>query len=268
VCSWHDVRGGGAVYHDLGNINFTFFSPRSNYNKEGNFAIVTAALAHYAIPACATERNDILVETNKVSGSAFKLKSDKAYHHGTLLVETDLDNLAYYLEPPASQMETRGTASVRSPVANIKTFCPGLDREQLSERIIEEFFRMHGHEGPVITVSEEEAFGMDGIQEACDRYSRWDWCLGKTPRFTNMLHGTFPWGYIDVWIRTNRGIIEQVSMDSDVLEAGLTEALAESMQGACYRRDAIRERCEKLKNTFRQRQGHLDQLMYWLQESL
>src|SRR3989344_1875354 len=91
--------GGGAVFQDLGNMNFTFLSSRSNYDRKKNFQIIINALKKFNISAETSGRNDIFVESSKISGSAFKEKPDRAFHHGTLMIHVNLDELQNYLTP-------------------------------------------------------------------------------------------------------------------------------------------------------------------------
>jgi lipoate-protein ligase A len=122
--------GGGAVYHDLGNLNFTFLNPKNspnsnlNYNKQTNLQIIINALEQFDISAKFSGRNDILVypeisdpNGKKISGSAFRETKDKAFHHGTLLVNADLEKLGAYLTPPDKKLKSKGVKSVRSRVA-------------------------------------------------------------------------------------------------------------------------------------------------------
>lgn len=140
--------GGGAVYHDLGNTNFTFFSPKTQYDKERNIKIIIDSLDRFGIDASMSGRNDILVDGKKVSGSAFKLTASKAFHHGTLLVNTDLDNLEYYLTPDREKLESKGIASIRSRVVNLADINPRVNHEELCDAIVSRFVSEYGGTAP------------------------------------------------------------------------------------------------------------------------
>ena len=115
--------GGGAVFHDVGNTNFTFMSKKAVYDKDANIKMIIAALATLGIEASAKGRNDLVVtidnEPRKVSGSAYKEKVDSCFHHGTLLISANLTRLATYLNTNKLKLKAKGVTSVRSRVANL-----------------------------------------------------------------------------------------------------------------------------------------------------
>ncbi len=128
--------GGGTVYHDLGNLNYTFICPNTHYDKQKNLQTVIDALAQLDIKAQVSPRNDIIVkdksgENKKVSGCAFRETKHKSFHHGTLLINTDTSNLIRYLHHKQDQgIDAKGVASVRSKVINLselnQTLIPNL----------------------------------------------------------------------------------------------------------------------------------------------
>ncbi len=231
--------GGGAVYHDLGNTNFTFFSPKTQYDKERNIKIIIDSLARFDIEAVMSGRNDILVEGKKVSGSAFKLASSKAFHHGTLLVNTDLEKLEYYLNPDRGKLESKGIASIRSRVVNITDINPYVTHEQLCDSIVTRFVAEYGGtvktggQGPAATVLTEEAVMANPLIRATyEKYADWDWRIGKTPRFTVRYTTRFPWGGVDVLLSTRHGSIEEATVYSDSLDEGPLSVIRTTLQGS------------------------------------
>ncbi|RKO99573.1 hypothetical protein CXG81DRAFT_8098, partial [Caulochytrium protostelioides] len=118
------LSGGGAVYHDLGNTNYTLVAPRADFDRDVAVGLVVRALRHRLdIPAAVTPRHDIAVHGRKISGSAYKLVRDRSYHHGTMLIDTDLDRLTRYLctAPDArAGWTTKGTPSVPSQVSRLR----------------------------------------------------------------------------------------------------------------------------------------------------
>lgn len=125
--------GGGAVFHDLGNTNFTFLTHGAGYDKQANSAIITKALASLNLKAMAVGRNDIVVEDpssgelRKISGSAYRELADRALHHGTLLICADLQRLAEYLNPRKKKLAAKGVQSVRSRVINLIEVKPDIE---------------------------------------------------------------------------------------------------------------------------------------------
>ena len=131
--------GGGAVFHDLGNTNFTFLSPKDDYDQVANFTIIINALKKLGIDAKLSGRNDMQVGDKKISGSAFKHAADRSFHHGTLLVNADMQKLGDYLNPHPLKLKAKGIKSVRARVANLVEFNEDITHEILSQAIIEAF---------------------------------------------------------------------------------------------------------------------------------
>ncbi|MDO5770295.1 MAG: lipoate--protein ligase, partial [Psychrobacter sp.] len=127
--------GGGAVFHDLGNTNFTFLSPKDDYDQSANFTIIINALKKLGIDATLSGRNDIQVGDKKISGSAFKHSSDRSFHHGTVLVNADMQKLGDYLNPHPLKLKAKGIKSVRARVANLTEFNESINHEVLSDAI-------------------------------------------------------------------------------------------------------------------------------------
>ncbi|MBR4882870.1 MAG: lipoate--protein ligase family protein, partial [Bacteroidales bacterium] len=125
------LTGGGAVFHDLGNLNFTFIEERNpNEDTSVMFRRFTApiieALQNIGVDAYLEGRNDLLIDGKKFSGNAFYQSQTHAYHHGTLMVDVDKERLGRYLSPPKAKLEAKGVTSVRSRVVNLKELAPDL----------------------------------------------------------------------------------------------------------------------------------------------
>ena len=125
--------GGGAVYHDLGNLNFTIISHKTADAVERNFAFVAEVLGHFGIDARVSGRNDLEVDGLKISGSAFFEDGEVFCHHGTLLVDVDMTRLSEYLIPSKLKLESKGIDSVRARVANLSDFCDGITVSEVIE---------------------------------------------------------------------------------------------------------------------------------------
>lgn len=140
--------GGGAVFHDLGNTCFTFMAGKPEYDKTISTSIVLNALNALGVSAEASGRNDLVVKTaegdRKVSGSAYRETKDRGFHHGTLLLNSDLSRLANYLNPDKKKLAAKGITSVRSRVTNLTELLPGITHEQVCEAITEAFFAHYG----------------------------------------------------------------------------------------------------------------------------
>ncbi|MBQ3562520.1 MAG: lipoate--protein ligase, partial [Clostridia bacterium] len=131
------LSGGGAVFHDLGNLNFTFITSEENFDIKQNFEIIKTACNLCEIEAEISGRNDILVNGKKFSGNAFYHSMGKAYHHGTLLLNVDSEKLDRYLTPNAEKLKAKGVKSVKSRTVNLCDIAPHLTVEKMQNAIIE-----------------------------------------------------------------------------------------------------------------------------------
>ncbi len=128
--------GGGAVFHDLGNLNFTFLMREADYDLPRQLTVLERACRSLGIPAERSGRNDLLADGRKFSGNAFYKHNGRAYHHGTLMLDVDLEMVQRYLSPSKAKLAAKGVDSVRSRVVNLKEFVPDLSVERLSAALI------------------------------------------------------------------------------------------------------------------------------------
>ena len=129
------LSGGGAVFHDLGNLNFTFLMAEADYDLPRQLTVLERACRSLGIPAQRSGRNDLLADGRKFSGNAFYKHNGRAYHHGTLMVDVDLEMVQRYLSPSKAKLAAKGVDSVRSRVVNLREFVPELTIEQLSDAL-------------------------------------------------------------------------------------------------------------------------------------
>lgn len=242
--------GGGAVYHDLGNTNFTFMSPRAEYDKERNFAIILNALASFGVAAHTSGRNDILVQERKVSGSAFRMNKERAFHHGTLLINADLTKLPGYLTPDKDKLASKGIHSVSSRVANLVEFNPSLTHEMLCEAIVKAFFQTYGQTCPVEDLTIDRLSAEKELYRTYEKYADWSWRFGFTPEFSHTLKGRFPWGGITLHLDVREAIIQQVTVYSDALAVEFIANLQNMLVGLHYDSRTIVAGLEKQASEF------------------
>lgn len=256
--------GGGAVYHDLGNTNFTFMSSRRNYSKERNNDIIIRALGSFGIKAEASGRNDIVVDGRKISGSAFKLGSDRAFHHGTLLINLDMPRISDYLTPDKEKLQSKGIRSVKSRVANMVEFNPGLTHENLSEAIIREFFATYGESCEPEILDHEQLREVPHLQNYFDQMSDWDWRFGKTPDFAHHMTERFEWGRMEVYMDTKGGNIVETRIYSDSILPRMVERLMEILKDIPYSGKSVEEALQKIVPEMPEHSSELTQFATWL----
>ncbi len=238
--------GGGAVFHDLGNTNFTFLSPKHAYDQTANFTIIINALKKLGIDATLSGRNDMQVGDRKISGSAFKHAADRSFHHGTLLVNANMQKLGDYLNPHPLKLKAKGIKSVRARVANLVEFNDAINHETLSEAIIEAFCEYYGETVPVEQLDEASLAKQPALNAYYQQMADWDWRFGKTPEFSHHIETRFDWGMMDVHMDIKQAVIAEVVIFSDALNIELIDLLKETLTGVKYNKHEIQDALAEL----------------------
>lgn len=236
------LSGGGAVYHDLGNLNFSFITKDDgdsfmNYKKFTQ--PVVDALAKLGVNAELSGRNDILAEGRKVSGNAQFATRGRMYTHGTLLFNTEIDAVVSALKVKKDKIESKGIKSVRSRVANISEFLTDdMTVEQFRMAILTSVF---GGEENIryYELTDEDWVNIHKISE--ERYQTWAWNYGKSPRFNIQKTHRFPSGGIDIRLEVNRGVIEEAHIFGDFFGVGDVADIETRLIGTNYDRTSIAE---------------------------
>ncbi|MBF0313996.1 MAG: lipoate--protein ligase [Oligoflexia bacterium] len=244
--------GGGAVYHDLGNSNFTFLSSKQNFDKSIHNTIITTAINSFGIHSFASGRNDILVATatgdKKISGSAFKEGKDRCFHHGTLLISSDLSKLATYLSPDPKKLHSKGVTSVRQRVCNLSELNATITHEELCKRIIEQFFLYHQEECPLELLNHEVLKQNPILKERYEKMSDWNWRFGHSPPFTHTLCERFAWGNMNLHFNVEKATISEIKIYSDTLYPEMIELLTTHLKHQSYTPAAIKLALQKVKS--------------------
>lgn len=207
------LSGGGAVYHDLGNLNFTFLMRETNEDLNKQLSVIIKALEELGIKARFSGRNDILVQDKKISGNAFYRDEDKYYHHGTLLFNVDMDILPKILTPSIEKLESKGIDSVKSRVMNLRDCKESLTVESLTKALIKSFEFNYGQIDKIESLDEN----LSHIEELTKSYSSEQWIYGDCPNFQVSLEKNFKEGKIQLNIKTEDGKIEKCRIYTDSL---------------------------------------------------
>lgn len=239
--------GGGAVFHDLGNTNFTFLSPKEDYNQDANFQIIINALKKLGIEATQSGRNDMQVGERKISGSAFKHAIDRSFHHGTLLVNANMQKLGDYLNPHPLKLQAKGIKSVRSRVANLVDFNDTVTHESLSDAIIEAFCEYYGQTVEVEELDEASLKSEPHLNKYYEQMANWDWRFGKTPAFSHHIETRFDWGIIDLHLDVQQAVITEVVIFSDALNVELIDELKQTLTDTKYTIAEVQAKLQALK---------------------
>lgn len=218
--------GGGAVYQDLGNSNFSFVSPRKLFSKEFNSGLLLGALRRFGIGAELKGRNDIVLGETKISGHAYKLNNHSALHHGTLLRDVSMETLQAVLSPSKAKLQSKGVASVQARVTNLAARFPGLSHETFCEAMIQEF-RQAYPEAEMVTeeLKESDLRAIPQVASQEERLSSWDWRFGESPNFSLNITQRFDWGICDLYLDWEKGKVQRSKLFSDALSPELVAAL-------------------------------------------
>lgn len=238
------LSGGGAVYHDLGNLNFSFIT-QDDGESFHNFAKFTEpvvqALNALDVPAKLEGRNDLEIEGRKISGNAQFSRKGRMFSHGTLMVDSEIEHVVEALNVRKEKIESKGIKSIRSRVANINEYLDEkLTSEQLKEVILRHLFDVESlEEVPEYVLTDEDWENIYEISKK--RYQKWEWNFGKSPAFNVQFSHKFPSGLIDVRLDVRRGVIQNCKIYGDFFGLGEIKELEDKIIGTRHDRDALRE---------------------------
>lgn len=243
------LSGGGAVYHDFGNLNFSFLTKDdgnsfSNYQKFLDPVIV--ALKKMGVNAELKGRNDMVVGERKVSGNAQFATHGKMYSHGTLMFDSDIDEVVNSLKVRKEKIESKGIKSIRSRVANISEFMSEkMTTEEFKQKLLLSIFDVEKIEDVNEYVLTEEDWA-EIKASSKRRYANWDWNYGKSPKFDIELTKRFPIGSIDIRLNVMKGHIVDAKIFGDFFGVGDVKDIEERLINVKYEREAIKSAIESL----------------------
>jgi lipoate-protein ligase A len=215
------TTGGGAVYHDLGNLCFTFVASPERYDLERQMKVIQNACRRFGIETKLSGRNDIITEDGfKFSGNAFSVTATCKIQHGTLLIDVNKEKLSRYLTPSKEKMQAKGVKSVQSRVRNLKELCSQVTVEAMKEALAEAFAKEYG----TYQVRELDLDSPD-IQETYDIYASWEWRYGKSPECEVVHSKRFEWGEVQVHLKMKHLHIEECKVYSDSLDVEFPQRL-------------------------------------------
>ncbi|MEO6209563.1 MAG: lipoate--protein ligase [Gemmatimonadaceae bacterium] len=236
------VSGGGAVYHDLGNLNFSFMTRDviARFNRYDLFnKPVVEVLRELGVPAEIGGRNDILADGRKISGNAQFATAGKMFSHGTLLLDSNLDDVTAALKPKPGKVESKGVKSIRSRVANISEFLrEPITVSELRDRILERLFGTRDR--AVIPSLVLNAADWHAAHELVERrYGSRSWNYGENPPSTLQRARRFPAGEIDMRLDVHGGVITGVRFFGDFMGRTEVRELEATLVGLAHERDAL-----------------------------
>lgn len=236
--------GGGAVFHDNGNLNFSFITDEKHYDLNRQMRVILNAVSKLGLKAELSGRNDITVDGKKFSGNAFSLAKGNRSHHGTILVNADLTKLSNYLCVSKEKMRSKGIDSVRARVCNICELSSGLTVEAMRRLVIESFIEEYGAASEYVF----DGMALAEVEERRERLASWEWRFGKTPQFDFETDKCFSFGDTQIYFNSRNGVIRETKVYSDCLDTELTTEIENALTGVHFRKEEIKAALSKMKD--------------------
>jgi len=230
------VSGGGAVYHDGGNLNFSFIAGRDRYDKDKFLSLVLRAVQSLGIPCEYSGRNDMLVNGKKFSGHAVCDRRGNKIYHGTLLLSSDMERLTRYLTVDPAKIRSKGIDSVRSRVCNLTEFREDLTAKDVKYALCRAFEEEYGYFADFQLSPAERA----ELETYVARFESDEWNLGKTPVFDFSFRHRFPFGGVELCLTLRGAAVERAQVFTDAMDPSLACRLEGLLVGLPFREEAIR----------------------------
>lgn len=221
--------GGGAVFHDLGNLNFSFLVRDPDYDVDRQLSVIQLALKRFGLNAEKTGRNDVAVDGRKCSGNAFLREGAARCHHGTLLISVSSAHMVKYLTPDPAKLAAKGVKSVPSRVVNLHDICEALTVETVIPTLIAAFEEVYGLKSDIIPL---ESLDWAAVNQRAAFLADPAWIFGKDPVY-NLHSGRhrFGWGGAQLFLAEEEGKIRQAGLFTDAMDEGLSARVAAAMEG-------------------------------------
>lgn len=239
------TTGGGAVFHDLGNLNFSIILPEKIFDLDNSFNVVLSAVRDSGIDAERSGRNDILYQGAKFSGNAFRIDKGFGLHHGTLLVNSAYERVARYLTVSPSKLAAKGIQSVRSRIVNLQSIKPDITTEDLKSAMTDAFLRHFcGYQDTsaqnasdqlkIVRLTDQDYNKDPSFRKIEERFASWEWRYGQSICFDAEIEQRFDWGMARLGLVVRQGIVESAALYSDALDSDLISSLPELLVGVRF----------------------------------
>lgn len=227
------LSGGGAVYQDMGNLNFTFCSHDEDSDIPRQQKVVIEACRMLGIDARISGRNDILAGDCKFSGNSFYSHDGRCFHNGTILLDVDLKKLERCLSPSKMKLASKAVDSVRSRVVNLKELRPDINSESMCNALEKAFPMVYGLELKSLS---QNMFDRKDIEEKRRFFSSYEWVYGRNADFPVSFQRRFSWGEISVNIEIKGGRVSDAKVFTDALDYSLSQKAEDALKGAMFDR--------------------------------
>ncbi len=245
------LSGGGAVYHDMGNQNFTFFACDELYDVAKQAQVICLAVQKFGIEATLNGRNDIIADGKKFSGNAYYSTGRVRYHHGTILLSSNMSMLGEFLTPSKEKLQAKGVESVRSRVVNLCELAPEITPEKMRQALIDSFEEVYGCKAEYI---DESILDNTEWEKLTEHYSSRQWTLGRLSEFNKQFQTRLSFGEIELQITVTDGVTKEAVMFSDALNADWVDAISKALEACVFDTVSIRKTLENVNIEIEQTQ--------------
>ncbi len=246
------ISGGGAVFHDLGNLNFTFLADGSTFDVQRQTQVLLGAVKSLGFSPYFSGRNDLLISGRKFSGNAYYTQENASFHHGTLLINSDLQRIGRYLTPSNSKIASKGIDSVASRVMNLHDQNPDITIEAVQDALVSFFQEEYGPARFLAPYSQEQEHDRsltDLYEKACS----WKWIYAESPSFDFQFEKRFDWGEISFSLHLEDGTIMSAAVYSDTLLGSIIPKLKRALVGTQYSYPALQSSLQAISCTAEER---------------
>lgn len=209
------LSGGGAVYHDLGNLNFAFIAKTDYFDIDRQFSIILKALKNLAVEGEFNGRNDLIANGRKFSGNAFIHDEDRHLHHGTLLIDANMNKISEYLSVSHQKLDNKGFDSVKSRVVNLKEINQTITVDDVINQCVDSLKHFTQHTVKAEYIDKDTL----PLNRYMDKYMSHEWNFGDGPAFDFQYEEKYPWGMFSIHMNIKDGLIQDLAMYTDALES-------------------------------------------------
>ncbi len=246
------LSGGGAVYHDLGNLNFTFIARAENYDLAKQLSVITTAVTACGVETQVTGRNDITAHGKKFSGNAFQKRNGTHLHHGTIMIDVDTSHLSDVLNVSREKLKSKGVDSVRSRVVNLCELKPDITVDGMKEALKSAFFEIYASTKSQTNAPTNASIvsdnslpakteilisplpGDEELKNYRDFFASHEWLYGEKFDFSNSVSERFTWGEIEICVNVQGDKITDAQIYSDSLQPDFISHLASLLKEQRY----------------------------------
>lgn len=224
------MTGGGAVYHDLGNQNFSFIAGKACYHLPRQTEVILKAVRRFSLDAEQSGRNDLLVQGKKFSGNAYYKTENAALQHGTILISSDLSRLEGYLAPSPEKLQSKGVKSVRERVINLSELNPEVTPVRMRAALLQAFAEVYQSEPKPFPLEE-----IDGAlwEKLTKHYESEEWRLNPVSDFQIQLQKRLSFGELEVLLQVESGVVKEAKVYSDAMDSDWVRSLEAALEGTC-----------------------------------